>query len=402
MEEIVVERPDYIRALEPFKDVKLVKILSGVRRCGKSTVLELWKAELIRRGVSDRNIVSRKYSEITDNITVADMLEDLRAEISAAGGHCYVFLDEVQEVDGWEKCVNILLEGEDVDIYVTGSNSKLTSGELSTYLTGRFVNIPVYTLSFAEYLAFKKMPRSEAKNAFMSYIVYGGFPLIGANDFDERTAYQVVEGIYSTVVTRDITVRHRITERDLFDRVVDFIVENVGKTFSANSVANFLKSERRKINIENIYNYIKWLEEAFIIYPCKRLELQGKSVLKTQEKYYLSDVSLKYCRRGYNPAMISAALENIVYLEMRRRGYDVYIGKLGDKEIDFVGKRFGDTIYIQVCRNLPESSSRETENLKAIKDHYKKYVVTLDEYAFGNDSGIEFVHAADFLLRDNW
>ena len=216
--------------------------------------------------------------------------------------------------------------------------------------------------------------------------------------FDDRTAYQIVEGIYTSVITSDIARRHNITNYDLFNRVVKYIVENVGKTFSANAIAKFLKSEGRSLSVETVYNYLSWLEKAFVIYRCPRYDLQGKSVLKTQEKFYLADSSLKYCIMGFNPKSIAAMLENIVYFELRRRGYDVYIGKNEAKEIDFVATRRDERLYVQVCRRLPEESDREIANLLEIRDHYPKYVVTLDELATGNVDGVKIMHLADFLL----
>lgn len=399
----MILRPDYINAITPYIDAPLVKILAGVRRCGKSTILEMMKEELKHRGINEENIIFRKYNEmeIDDGFTAKAMYDELKSAIDGKG-RCYLLLDELQEIDGWEKAVNSLLEGADVDIYVTGSNSKLMSSEISTYLTGRYVSIPVYTLSFKEYLEFKAKSKDDAKTAFDEYLRYGGFPIIGISNFDTNSAYQVVEGIYAAVITRDISKRHKIRNKELFDRVVRFIVENVGMTFSANSIVKFLKNEHRSISVETIYNYLKWLADAFIIYPCHRYDLQGKSVLKTQEKYYLSDISFKYSKMGFDRKMISAMLENIVYLEMKRRGYEVYIGKNGTKEIDFVGVRRDEKIYIQVCVELPVESTRETDNLMEIRDHYRKYVVCRDDLALGNDNGIEIVHIADFLLRDNW
>jgi len=400
---LMIIRPDYINAITPYIDTPLVKILAGVRRCGKSTILEMMKEELIRRGIKKENIIFRKYNEmeIDDGFSAKDMYDELKG-IIIGKGRCYLLLDELQEIDGWEKAINSLLEGEDVDIYVTGSNSKLMSSEISTYLTGRYVSIPVYTLSFKEYLQFKSKTQDEAISAFDEYLKFGGFPIIGISNFDTNSAYQVVEGIYAAVITRDISKRHKIRNKELFDRVVRFIIENVGMTFSANSIVKFLKNEHRSISVETIYNYLKWLADAFIIYPCHRYDLQGKSVLKTQEKYYLSDISFRYSKMGFDRKMISAMLENIVYLEMRRRGYDVYIGKNGTKEIDFVGVRRDEKIYIQVCVELPVESTRETDNLMEIRDHYRKYVVCRDDLAIGNDNGIEIVHIADFLLRENW
>ncbi|MBP0956077.1 MAG: ATP-binding protein [Oscillospiraceae bacterium] len=399
----MIIRPDYIEAIKPYIDAPLVKILAGVRRCGKSTILTMVADVLKANGISNENIVERRYNEMTfdESFSAKDMYNDLTSAIKGKG-RCYLFLDELQEIDGWERVVNDLLESCDVDIYVTGSNSKLMSSEISTYLTGRYVLIPVYTLSFREYLDFKKKDISEARTIFDEYIQYGGFPIIGIGDFDTRSAYQIVEGIYASVITRDISKRHNIRNKELFDRVVRYIIENVGMTFSASSIVKFLKSENRSLSVEAIYNYLKWLAEAFIIYPCRRYDLQGKAVLKTQEKYYLSDISLRYSQMGFDRKMLSAMFENVIFLEMKRRGYDVYIGKNYTKEIDFVGVRRDERVYVQVCVELPTQSSRETDNLMEIKDHYHKYVVCRDPLALGNDNGIEIVHIADFLLKENW
>ena len=399
----MVFRPDYINAISPFIDKPLVKILAGIRRSGKSTIFEMLRQELLRRGIPAERIISRRYTEmdLADDLTAKAMYDDLRAAIEGKG-HCYLLLDELQEVEGWEKAVNSLLEGADVDIYVTGSNSKLMSSEISTYLTGRYISIPVYTLSFREYLDFKAGSGLSRNELLEQYIRFGAFPLVALGDYEQQQAYQIVNGIYHTVVSRDIMKRHRIKRQDLFDRVVKYVIENTGKTFSANSIGKFLKNEHRTISIESIYNYLRWLEQAFIIYPCHRFDLQGKTVLKTQEKYYLADVSLKYSLLGYDRKMLDGALENIVYLELLRRGYEVFIGKNETKEIDFVATRQGERIYVQVCVRLPENSDREVGNLMELRDHYPKYVVTLDTLATGNENGIRIVHLTDFLLDEKW
>ena len=399
----MIVRPDYIRAITPFIDQPLVKILAGVRRCGKSTIFEMIAEELQSRGIPKDHIILKRYTEmdIPENISAIDMYRELLGRMQGKG-RCYLLLDEIQEVKGWERCVNSLLEGQNADIYVTGSNSKLMSSELSTYLTGRFVSIPVYPLSFKEYLKFKNGdPRSE-RELLEEYIRFGGFPVIALGKYEEQSAYQIVNGIYHTVISRDIVKRHRINRQDLFDRVVKYIVENMGKTFSANSIVKFLKSEHRTVSVESIYNYLRWLEQAFIIYPCHRYDIQGKSILKTRGKYYLADVALKYCLLGYNRKMLDGALENIVFLEMKRRGYEVYIGKNASREIDFIGVRRDEKIYIQVCVQLPENSDREIGNLMEIPDHYPKYVVTANSMDAGNDNGIRIVYLADFLLTERW
>lgn len=399
----MIMRPGYIRAITPFIDQPLVKILAGVRRCGKSTIFEMLAGELRSRGVPKDSVIQRRYTEmdIAVGITAREMYEDILGAISGKG-RCYLLLDEIQEVEGWERAVNSLFEGYNVDIYVTGSNSRLMSSEISTYLTGRFVSIPVFPLSFREYLDFRKGSGLPDGELLEQYIRFGGFPVIALGNYEERSAYQIVNGIYHTVVSRDIVKRHRITRQDLFDRVVRYIIENVGKTFSANSVAKFLRSEHRTVSVESVYNYLRWLEQAFIIYPCRRFDLLGKNILKTQEKYYLSDVALKYCLLGYNRKMLDGVLENIVFLELKRRGYDVFIGKNDTKEIDFIAVRRDERIYVQVCVQIPENSDREVGNLMEIRDHYPKYVVTMNHMDVGIENGIRIVYLADFLLREEW
>ena len=399
----MIVRPDYIHAITPFIDQPLVKILAGVRRCGKSTIFEMLAEELHSRGIPEDHIIQKRYTEmdIPEDISAADMYQELLEQIRGKG-RCYLLLDEIQEVKGWERCVNSLLEGQNVDIYVTGSNSRLMSSELSTYLTGRFVSIPVYPLSFKEYLTFKSRDSRPERELLEEYIRFGGFPIVALGSYDERSAYQIVNGIYHTVISRDIVKRHRISRQDLFDRVVKYIVENMGKTFSASAISRFLKSGHRTVSVESIYNYLRWLEQAFIIYPCHRYDIQGKNILKTQEKYYLADITLKYCLLGYNRKMLDGALENIVFLEMKRRGYEVYIGKNGAKEIDFIGERRDEKIYVQVCVQLPENSDREVGNLMEIPDHYPKYVVTTNSMDEGIENGIRIVQLSDFLLSERW
>lgn len=395
----MVIRPNYLEKIRPFIDVKLVKILAGIRRCGKSTILEMLKQELLARGVEGSNIITRKYSneDYDEFFTSKQMYEELKG-FMVNGKRYYLLLDELQEVSGWEKVVNTLLEEFDTDIYVTGSNSKLMSGEISTYLTGRYVQIPVYTLSFKEFLSFRRNFGKSIEEHLQEYIRYGGFPLIASADFDEQSAYSIIEDIFNSVALNDIIRKYSITNVDMFNRIVRFVVENLGKTFSANSVANFLKSEKRTVSVETIYNYLEWLEKAFVIYRCKRYDLQGKRVLKTQEKFYIADQSIKYALYGFNVTSVASTMENIVFFELKRRGYDVYIGKNADKEIDFVAEKRGERLYVQVCRELPETSDREIANLLEIKDGYPKIVVTLNGYASGNENGVRIVKLSDFLL----
>ena len=399
----MIVRPHYLDELKKYRDVSLVKILAGIRRCGKSTILDMLREDLLANGVRPEQIIERRYTslDLGDLPAAKDMYQDIKADLNAAGRN-YLLLDEVQEIDDWEKAINSLLELGNTDIYVTGSNSKLMSSEISTYLTGRYVMVPVFPLSFEEYLTFKAGSSLSQKELLNEYIRYGGFPIVALGTYDERTAYQIVEGIYHSVISNDIARRHSITNQELFNRVVRFIIENVGKNFSANSIVKFLKSEGRSLTVETIYNYLEWLEKAFVIYRCQRYDLQGKAVLKTQEKFYLADPALKYCMMGFNPKSIASMLENIVYFELRRRGYDVYVGKNETKEIDFVAVRRDERVYVQVCRELPDASDREIVNLLEIKDHYPKYVVTMDDLAGGNIDGVRIVHLVDFLLSPQY
>ena len=298
----MIIRPQYMNMLKNYRDVSLVKILLGIRRCGKSTILDMLRDDLQQSGIAADHIISMCYTseEFDDGMTDKDMYNGIKEQMTDAGRY-YLLLDEVQEIDGWEKAVNSLLENANTDIYVTGSNSKLMSSEISTYLTGRYISIPVYTLSFAEYLDFKKLNSRSTRELFNEYLRLGGFPIVALGNFDERSSYQIVEGIYHSVISNDIAKRHHITNFDLFNHVVKYIVENVGKTFSANAITKFLKSEGRSLSVEAVYNYLNWLEKAFVIYQCQRYDLQGKSVLKTQEKFYLADASLKYCIMGFKP-----------------------------------------------------------------------------------------------------
>ena len=399
----MIVRPYYLDMLKTYRDAPLVKILAGIRRCGKSTILDMLQDDLIGSGIPKDHVIHLRYTseELDDGMTAKQMYRNIKDQMTDDRRY-YLLLDEVQEVEGWERAVNSLLEDANTDIYVTGSNSKLMSGEISTYLTGRYISIPVFTLSFFEYLEFKKDSGRTPKELLNEYIRMGGFPIVALGNFDERSSYQIVEGIYNSVITSDITKRHNITNFDLFNRVVKYVARNVGKTFSANAIVKFMKGEGRSLSVEAVYNYLEWLEKAFVIYRCQRYDMQGKTVLKTQEKFYLADASLKYCIMGFNPKSVAAMLENIVYFELRRKGYDVYIGKNAAKEIDFVAVRRDERIYVQVCRNLPEGSDREVANLLEIKDNYPKYVVTMDELATGNVNGVKIVHMADFLLAEDY
>jgi predicted AAA+ superfamily ATPase len=395
------DRPEYIKTLSSYIDVPVIKILVGIRRSGKSTLLRMFRDELLSRGVEEDSIIERRYSDFgLAAVDAPTMYADLSEAIGERTGRYYLLLDEVGEIEGWEQVVNTLFEGGLADIYVTGSNSKLLATEISTYLSGRTVHIPVYPLSFGEYLSFREAVPSQTDAFFAEYLRRGGFPILALHRLESEQHDQIVQGIYTTVVQQDIARRYRISNIELFDRVVLNVIENIGKTFSALSISRFLKSQGRSFSVELVYDYLSYLEQALIINRCKRYDVKGKEILRTQEKFYITDHSIRHAIVGYDPDAIASVLENIVYIELLRRGWRPFVGKFGDKEIDFIAVRGDLKCYIQICTTLPSSSNREIDNLKAIKDNYPKLVLTLDRIAVGNIEGIQIVHIIDFLLGE--
>lgn len=404
----MIDRPLYTQAIAPYVDAPLVKVLSGVRRAGKSTILLMIMEMLRQRGVPDSRIVRYSFDSLryADLQSEAEYYRLIAERLDEGGGRTYLFLDEVQEIPSWEKVVNSLMVDFDVDLYVTGSNSRLLASEISTYLTGRYVSIPVYPLSFGEFLDFARARGEEpsGREAFSEYLRRGGFPVVNANDMNEDQAYAVVGDIYSSIVLKDIVQRHDIRKPEQLERIARFALDNAGKTFSAKSVSDYLKSQQRAISTETVYGYLSFLEQAFLLYRCARFDIRGKEILKTQEKYFVADSALKYSQLGYSPSSVASMLENIVYMELKRRGYAVFVGKLGSVEIDFVAERQGRRLYVQVARSLELETTRAREygNLLAVPDGYPKIVVTTDTSWEGDYEGIRTMHAADFLLSDEW
>jgi predicted AAA+ superfamily ATPase len=403
----MINRPYYINQILPFVNTPFVKILTGVRRCGKSTILQLMVEELKKRDVSADRIIHFNFDSL-QNDSIKDY-RDLYKTISEnlyTDEKIYLFLDEVQEVTEWERAVNSIMIDFNVDIYVTGSNSRMLSSEISTYLTGRYIRINVYPLSFKEYLSFKSThsETSDLNNELISYLKLGGFPALHLREYSQNEAYTIVRDIYNSTIFKDIVQHSGIRKIELLERTVKFIFDNVGKRFSAKSISDYLKSQHRTLDTETVYQYLSLLENAFIIYRCQRYDLQGKEILKTQEKYYLADSALKYSILGYFPTSVAAMLENIVYLELKRRGFDVYTAKSDTKEIDFIAIQQNNKIYIQVCKEINNESTRirEYENLKSIHDNYPKYILRTDNLGTGNIEGIITMHIADFLMLDEW
>ena len=390
-----------------YVDTPFVKVLTGIRRSGKSTIMKMVMDKLENeRHIPKENIISMRFDSMEyEDMTAKQMFETIKAGLSDQG-RTYLFLDEVQEISGWEKVVNSFLGEYDVDIYVTGSNSRMMSSEIATYLTGRYVSFQVYPLSFEEYLSFRREV-TEVKTLHQEladYIRLGGFPATHLRAYSQDEVYTIVRDIYNSTIFSDIVKRNQIRKVDQLERVVKYTFSNVGNTFSAKSISDYLKSEKRSIDNETVYSYLEKLEKAYILHRCSRYDLQEKEILKTQEKFYLADTSLRYSVLGYGSDNVASSLENVVYLELCRRGYKVYIGKTTDGEVDFVASRQGEKLYVQVTQEIhsEKTEKREYERLLEIKDNYPKYVLRTDEFASGNYEGIKTMHIADFLLSKDF
>lgn len=403
----MIDRPFYVDKIMAYADTPFVKILTGVRRCGKSTILKMIMERLkSERGIPEERIINCRYDSMEfEDMTAKQMYAQLKGRL-CPNGKTYLFLDEVQEVQGWERVVNSLASDFDVDIYITGSNSRMMSSEISTYLTGRYVSFRVFTLSFREYLTFRNKLAAvrDPKDELADYVRLGGFPSAHLQPFSQDEIYTIVRDIYNSTIFSDVVKRNQIRKIDQLERVVKYTFNNVGNTFSAKSIADYLKAERRSLDNETVYSYLEKLEKAYLLHRCSRYDLQGKEILKTQEKFYLADVALRYSVLGYHADSVASSLENIVYLELCRRGYTVYVGKTGSGEIDFIAVRQNEKIYVQVTQEIrsEKTKEREYERLLAIHDNYPKYVLTTDNFAGGNYEGIKTMHIADFLLNSEY
>ena len=403
----MIDRPLYMDKIMAYTDTPFVKIFTGVRRCGKSTILKMIMERLkTERHIPDERIISCRYDSMEYvDLTAKDMYDQLKSRLSTEG-KTYLFLDEVQEIEGWERVVNSLASDFDVDLYVTGSNSRMMSSEIATYLTGRYISFRIFTLSFGEYLMFKRQyaPVSDAKTELANYVRLGGFPATHLQAYSQEEVYTIVRDIYNSTIFSDIVRRSQIRKIDQLERIVKYTFNNVGNTFSAKSIADYLKSEHRSLDNETVYNYLEKLEKAYLLHRCIRYDLQGRELLKTQEKFYLADVALRYSVLGYDADSVAASLENIVYLELCRRGYTVNVGKTDGGEIDFVAERQNERLYVQVTQEIrsEKTAKREYERLLEIRDNYPKYVLTTDAFAGGNYQGIRTMHIADFLLSTEY
>ena len=401
-EKAMIRREVYMEKIRPFIDKDLVKILTGIRRCGKSVMLDLIKEELYTSQISSQQFISINFEDADNqSLCTSETLHAFLSEkIKKMSGRVYLFLDELQEVHAWEKCINSLRVKFDVDIYITGSNAKLLSKDFATYLAGRYVEFIIYPFSYSEFLDMYHSLESESSETkvFKKYLQFGGMPFLMNLNFMEAPCFQYLEDLYNSVVLKDIVKRNNIRDVALLERIILYVLANIGKTFSGTSISKYLKNEKRNVSPETILNYIKACEDAYLFFRAKRQDLVGKKILTVNEKYYVADHGLREAVYGKNDRDIEIVLENIVFLELLRRGYSVTIGKINDLEIDFIAEKRGSLIYVQVSYLLAAKSTIEREfgSLKKINDNFPKFVVTMDEVDMSKD-GIRHLNIRDFL-----
>lgn len=403
----MIKRESYMGRIRPFIDTDVVKILTGLRRSGKSVMLTLIQEELRDRGVPEGSIISLNFEDLrlAHLLTATALHDEILRRSEKMETKVYLFFDEIQEVEEWQRAVNSLRIVLDCDIYLTGSNAKLLSGELATYLAGRYVEFVIYPFSFGEFLESYRgiEPDAPLPLCFQRYIALGGMPYLSNVRYREEPVKQYLTDLFSTVQLKDIVARYNVRDVDLLFRIIAYVMANVGTTFSATSLAKYFKSEGRSVATETILNYIQFCCDAYLLYRVKREDLKGKEILSTNEKYYIADHGIRAALFGDEQASINLVLENIVYMELLRRGYLVTVGRVAEREVDFVAKRRGKMLYVQVAYLLASQSTieREFTPLEQIRDNYPKYVVSMDEFDMGR-SGIKHRNIRDFLLLDEW
>lgn len=403
----MIKRELYMRRIRPFIGTDLVKVMTGIRRCGKSVMLDLIKEELKESGISAAQFITFNFEDMRNaNFCTASSLHDeVVRRASEISGKVYLFFDEIQEVTDWEKCINSLRIEMDCDIYITGSNARLLSGELATVLGGRYVEFTIYPFSYAEFMDLYKDIFPDASNSavFQKYLTLGGMPYLANLRYAEEPGKQYLTDVYNSVVLNDVVKRNKIRDVDLLTRIVTYVIGNIGTTFAAASIAKFLKSERRTVATDTVLNYIQYCINAYLFYQVKRQDIQGKQILSTNEKYYMADHGLREAVFGGNMRDINLVLENIIYMESLRRGYTITVGKSGTKEIDFICQKQEQKVYIQVTYLLAsdETIQREFGIYDSIHDNFPKYVVSMDELDFSRN-GIKHRNIKEFLLMQEW
>lgn len=400
----MIERKTYLDAIRPFINKPMIKAITGIRRCGKSTLLQQIISLLKGQGVSDSEIlyINKELFEFDEIKNYKDLHGYITGNSKSKKNKVYVFIDEIQEIVTWEKAVNSLLAETNYDIYITGSNARLLSSELATLLSGRYVEFRMQTLLYSE---FKELLHSKNQwdgiGDFDLFLKYGGFPGIHHLEMDDSVVRQYLQSIYNTVLLKDIILKNNIRDAAMLDAVIKYLIDNCGNITTAKSISHYMKSQQRKVSVDTVLNYIHYCCNAMVFNQIKRYDIKGKRLLETHEKYFLGDIGFRFATMGYTPQAISGQLENIVLLELQARGYSVSIGKINDKEIDFIAEKGAEKLYIQVCTGLNDENviQREYSSLEDVNDHFPKLVLSLDKGFETSRKGIGWMNIEDFLLK---
>lgn len=399
----MIQRQEYLDKLIAFKDKQLIKVISGIRRCGKSTLFLLFQQYLLNNGVKEEQIISLNFEDPNNYnlLNYMDLYKYISSKINPKKKF-YVFLDEIQNVENFEKAVDGLFIKENVDVYITGSNAYFLSGELATLLSGRYVEIKMLPLSFNEYLS-AQSDKTDIERKFSKYLTNGGFPYVLKLDDDKRIIIDYLQGIYNTIILKDIVQRKKISDVAILESVVKFLFDNIGNNTSAKKISDTLTSSNRKTSSPTVENYLQALSDSFIIYKANRFDITGKQLLKTSEKYYVADLGLKQLLLATQKQNIGHNIENVVYLELLRRGYQVYVGKMDSYEVDFVAINNENIEYYQVAQTVmaEETLERELNSLNKIKDHNPKFLLTMDNVPTISHNGIKQINLIDWLLKKN-
>lgn len=403
----MIKREAYMRRIRPFMGNELIKVLTGIRRSGKSVMLELIQNELAEKGVQHKQFISLNFENMSNVhlCNAAALHDEIIRQSASIDGKVYLFFDEIQEVADWEKCINSFRIELDCDIYITGSNARLLSGELATYLAGRYVEFVIYPFSFEEFIELYRTvyPNTDIRQCFQKYLTMGGMPYLSNLRYEEEPCLQYLRDLFNSVELKGVVKRNNIRDVDMLERIVAYITANIGTTFSATTISKYLKSEGRSVSAETVLNYIRACTDAFLFYQVKRQDLQGKKILTVNEKYYVADHGIREAVFGGNMKNINLVLENIIYMELLRRGYTITVGKVSEQEIDFVAQLQDSILYIQAAYLLASDDTirREFGVFDRVRDNFPKYVVTLDEFDMSRN-GIKHRNIRDFLLAKEW
>jgi predicted AAA+ superfamily ATPase len=400
----MIIREKYLNRINPFINKPLIKIITGIRRCGKSTFLKILIDDLIRSKVNPENILLINKDSLEFDLinTYTDLNDFVASKFQKIKGNRYLFIDEIQTIENWEKAVAGFFTDNIADIYITGSNAGLLSSDLATLLTGRCIEIKINTLVFSEFLKFRNKTVREKEDEFSLFMKYGGFPGVHQMELNDEVIYQYLSSIYSTILLKDVVARNQVRDVALLERIARYIADNCGNITTAKGISKYIKSQHLNCSVDTVQNYILWLSDAFITYKVPRYDIKGKRLLELYEKYFLADTGFIFGILGNRTGDISGKLENIVYLELLSRGYSVSIGKLYDKEVDFIAIKNDQKIYVQVAYLLYDEKviEREFGVMASIKDNYTKMVLSLDKYFGGERDGIKWYNLIDFLLSD--